>query len=135
MTGYTCLHVDLLKIVLSYIYILVLRLETLNEKNIGMYSCHQTVSIEIKNVVKGYVCRELKNILYLLDDDNKCEILPNFFSIQILVCMHYSNQKKDHMPTQIFIVVVQNSSLKFLWENRLFGAVNTKFIVCLQKHL
>ena len=54
MTGYTCLHVDLLKIVLSYIYILVLRLETLNEKNIGMYSCHQKVSIQFKYVVKGY---------------------------------------------------------------------------------
>ena len=49
------MHVDLLKIVLSYIYILVLRLETLNEKNIGIYSCHQTVSIEIKYVVKGYI--------------------------------------------------------------------------------
>ena len=44
--------------------------------------------------------------------------------------MHYSNQKKDHMPTQIFIVVVQNSSLKFLWENRLFGAVNKYKIHC-----
>ena len=34
------------------------------------------------------------------------------------------------MPTQIFIVVVQNSSLKFLWENRLFGAVNKYKIHC-----
>ena len=68
-------------------------------------------------------------------NSTKFDVSKFFFQYRFLVCMHYSNQKKDHMPTQIFIVVVQNSSLKFLWENRLFGAVNTKFIVCLQKHL
>ena len=60
------MHVDLLKIVLSYIYILVLRLETLNEKNIGIYSCHQTVSIEIKYVAKGYIMQGAQKYLVLV---------------------------------------------------------------------